>query len=400
MEVPFAGKDVLLKKRVKITSLLLSAAMLAVSLSGCNSAYAKFEQKTYDCEIANIGQSRSSDHVLNLSNYASVEEYMSNDEEAEVIWVDDTVLEKEAQSVNELISSGKRVLVITKESAGDILNVLGSQAQIPVSVEGDVAQVGLLFDGVAGEESADCVVLYAAEADESQVDFFGFCSSYDFAGKYQGSSMLTSRMEAVKMKDVFAAYNFAEESYAVSYGTIVDYMDNPSYSNDIFLDEYVFKFLYTICTFSEVIPINEKTSGITSTIAAGDSGYVVNTCPDMGFEFDANTTDTRHNFLYDRYIDVASGFFDEGQVITLEKGYRAENASWQIVTMNNKTDKLKYSYGAQNLTAAADFTNTTGHYLPKISIEITTGEGDEQCVWSASMSIDEWAFVWEGEYDE
>ena len=111
-----------------------------------------------------------------------------------------------------------------------------------LSVEGDVAQVGLLFDGVAGEESADCVVLYAAEADESQVDFFGFCSSYDFAGKYQGSSMLTSRMEAVKMKDVFAAYNFAEESYAVSYGTIVDYMDNPSYSNDIFLDEYVFKF--------------------------------------------------------------------------------------------------------------------------------------------------------------
>ena len=149
-----------------------------------------------------------------------------------------------------------------------------------------------------------------------------------------------------------------------------------------------------------MIPINEKTSGITSTIAAGDSGYVVNTCPDMGFEFDANTTDTRHNFLYDRYIDVASGFFDEGQVITLEKGYRAENASWQIVTMNNKTDKLKYSYGAQNLTAAADFTNTTGHYLPKISIEITTGEGDEQRVWSASMSIDEWAFVWEGEYDE
>lgn len=57
---------------------------------------------------------------------------------------------------------------------------------------------------------------------------------------------------------------------------------------------------------------------------------------------------------------LQAGFFDEGQVITLEKGYRAENASWQIVTMNNKTDKLKYSYGAQNLTAAADFTNTTG----------------------------------------
>lgn len=381
-----------MKKTKLLFVVIMILSVLFVPACGDSIVEEPFVQKTYDSKIDYIGNNLTkSENVKNITEYASIEAYAMSDIHNDILWIEEEIFDFDAETVKSFCNKIDRVIVLSNTSKDVLIKqITGADSFVTETQADDSTFLGVLFTDIDEVETKDAIGLFAVKKEGSScTDFLAFCSEYDYKARYQNENMITKYQQTQKLYDVFNVYNLNEKVYSVSYMTTVDFTNNPTQNAN------KTKYMYTIWSYNDVIPVNNKVSGFDAIVNVDKESYTVSYSPENDREFVKNEN-VSANFFYGRYYTASYDTPSDGIIKALYKGFGDTSAGWQISLLSGKKQEINYVYGSVNITGLADFISLSGEYTPscKVIVQSIDKNGTEQ-----SLEFGYNTFAWALKYD-
>lgn len=375
----------------KIICILLSL-MIVLFACGCGGkTLEKREPTIYTADIAYIGHDYiENKNVMNVTVFKTLDEFNKASKGKDSIWIEEDILFDNMDNVKDLMGKTKSLFIISSSDKNALYEkITGEKLREKITCESNF--LGLLFTRGNGDKY-DAVGVYGGK---ENTEFMAFASLYDYASYYQGNTIKTDVYKTDKLADSFNVFDINGNAYAVSYMTIVDFVDNPSYSGG------KYKFQHTVMQTTAVYPytsdniVNEFTTKINS----GENSYIIAFAPEDEYDIEKNTENT-YNFFFKRYFDISKDVKYKGVVRSFEKSFGAESASWSLLVLDKKNREI-YTSDQRNITSALDIINTEGHYIPSycMNLTINNGAGDVYS-YEFTVEMNQWAIAWDDDYEE